>query len=105
MNDLEKTDRELREAQRAFYRSGATRGREHREGALRLLYASIKRHEGEILAALRADLGKGEFEAFSNEVGLVYREISHALPSPPLDAADSGRAGPAPPAGHRQDRT
>jgi aldehyde dehydrogenase (NAD+) len=79
MNDRKETFGELREAQRDFYRSGATRGREHREGALRLLYASIERHAGEILAALRADLGKSEFEAFSNEIGLVYREITHAL--------------------------
>ncbi len=69
----------LRERQRAFYRTGTTRRAEYREGALRILYSSIKRHEPEILAALRADLGKSEFEAFSNEIGLVYQEISHAL--------------------------
>ena len=79
MNDQAGKFRDLREAQRSFYRSGATRGRAHRDGALRLLYASIRKHEDAILAALKKDLGKSEFEAFSNEIGLVYREISHTL--------------------------
>lgn len=79
MKDDEKTFAELRETQRSFYGSGATRRREYREGALRLLYASIRKHEGAVLAALKKDLGKSEFEAFSNEIGLVYMEITHAL--------------------------
>jgi len=69
----------LRDLQRGFFRSGATRRAEYREGALKLLYSSIRRREGEILAALRADLGKSEFEAFSNEIGIVYLEINYAL--------------------------
>ncbi len=69
----------LREAQRDFYRSKATRSRGFREGALKVLYGAVRRRERDILDALRADLGKSEFEAFSNEIGIVYLEISYAL--------------------------
>lgn len=70
--------RDLREGQREFFLAGHTRSRVFREGALKLLYATIKRRETEVLEALRADLGKSETEAFSNEVGIVYLELRHA---------------------------
>lgn len=71
--------RPLREAQREFFLAGHTRPRLFRIGALKLLYRTLRQREAEILDALKADLGKSEFEAFSNEVGLVYLEITHAV--------------------------
>jgi aldehyde dehydrogenase (NAD+) len=35
--------------------------------------------EADLLQALHKDLGKGEFEAYTGEVGFVYEEIGHAL--------------------------
>lgn len=70
--------RDLRESQREFFLAGHTRSRLFREGALKLLYATIRRREREVLDALREDLGKSETEAFSNEVGIVYLELRHA---------------------------
>ncbi len=65
--------------QRAYFRSGATRSIDYRRDRLRSLKSAIESREAELLNALHADLGKGEVEAYSTEVGIVYREISHAL--------------------------
>lgn len=37
----------------------------------------IKHYEKDILKALNLDLGKSEFEAYSNEVGIVLESISY----------------------------
>jgi aldehyde dehydrogenase (NAD+) len=70
---------EIREAQRNFFRSGITLDLDFRISMLRQLLGSIHDHEHEILQALEADLGKSEFEAYSNEVGLVYTEIRYMI--------------------------
>ena len=43
------------------------------------LKATIKRHEGDLLFALAADLGKSTQEAYMSEIGLVYEEIAYYL--------------------------
>ncbi len=40
---------------------------------------AIKELEPEIIAALKKDLNKSEFEAFGSEVGFIYDELSHSL--------------------------
>ncbi|MFW5786091.1 MAG: aldehyde dehydrogenase [bacterium] len=65
--------------QREFFGSGATRDTAFRKEQLRRLKAAVASRETAILEALHADLRKSAFEAYSTEVGLVYREISHAL--------------------------
>ncbi len=50
-----------------------------RESALKKLYRAIKKHEEELLGALRTDLGKSGMEGFMCEVGLVLNEITHML--------------------------
>jgi aldehyde dehydrogenase (NAD+) len=65
--------------QRTYFRSGATRSIDFRRDQLRRLKWAIESREAELLTALHADLRKGEVEAYSTEVGIVYREISHAL--------------------------
>lgn len=67
----------LVERQREFFKSGATLSLKFRKEQLRKLYNSIKSHENEINAALRADLGKSSYEAFMCESGLALTEISY----------------------------
>ena len=76
-------DRELLvqkiEAQRAFFAAGKTRPVEARLDALRALRGAIRAMEGEINAALRADLGKSAAESYMCETGMALSEISHLL--------------------------
>lgn len=68
--------RERLEAMRAFYRSGATRPAAFRLEALARLQDCLKRREGDIAAALHADLGKTAAESYLTETGLVLGEIA-----------------------------
>ncbi len=46
---------------------------------LKKLKAIIKKYEEEIIDALYKDLGKSEFEAFTSEVGFIYRSIDYCI--------------------------
>ena len=46
---------------------------------LKKLKNSIKKYENNIINALKIDLGKPEFEAYSNEVGFVYSTIDYFI--------------------------
>jgi len=61
------------------FRKGITFPYSLRKQLLKDLYRGIQKHEESLLKALNEDLGKSEFEAFSNEIGIVYKEISHSL--------------------------
>jgi aldehyde dehydrogenase (NAD+) len=65
--------------QRAFFASGATRPYDARIDALTRLRAAIGRHEAALHAALKQDLGKPEFEAFSAETGFCRHELSDTI--------------------------
>ena len=67
------------DTQRRFFATGATLPCEYRLDALRRLKDCIKRHENDILAALKQDLGKGPQESYMCEVGLTLSEISYML--------------------------
>lgn len=69
----------LLEKQRAFYRSGATIPVRFRIAQLKKLYAAVKKHESQINAALKSDLGKNAYEGFMCETGLVLSEISYMI--------------------------
>lgn len=69
----------LLEAQKAFFQTGATLPVNFRLKQLRKLYHSIKKHEAQIVKALRKDLGKSAFESYMSEIGLVLSEISYML--------------------------
>lgn len=62
--------------QQSFFNQHQTQDIGFRIDTLKRLYATIKKYEPELLQALNADLGKNEFEAFTNEVGMALREIS-----------------------------
>lgn len=65
--------------QRRFFSSGKTRSYEFRVAQLQKLKLAIQEMEPELLEALKKDLGKAPFEAFTTEVGFVLGEIKHAL--------------------------
>lgn len=82
MHDSFQTDTtptEILETLRATVHRGRTAGLHERRELLRALYRGIQRHENSLLAALKTDLNKCETEAFSNEVGIIYAEISYTL--------------------------
>ncbi|MCD7847323.1 MAG: aldehyde dehydrogenase [Oscillospiraceae bacterium] len=65
--------------QREYFKSGKTLDVSVRISALKALKTSIQRHEGEINKALEMDLGKGAFESYMCETGMVLSELSHML--------------------------
>lgn len=67
---------EIIEDQYIFFNSNETLYIDFRIQHLKKLKQSISKHEGELLSALKTDLGKSEFEAFTNEIGLAQMEIS-----------------------------
>ena len=70
---------EIISKQEAFFASGATRSYAFRLERLKMLLQGIKIREKEILAALATDLRSDPSESFLCELGLVYRECSHAI--------------------------
>ncbi len=73
------TTQEIVQKQRKFFDEGNTLDIIHRKRVLRLLKAAIEEHKDELLAALKADLGKSETEAYMCEVGLALSEISNII--------------------------
>jgi aldehyde dehydrogenase (NAD+) len=65
-------------AQRAFFASGATRTVDFRREQLGRLADAIQAREADVLAALRADLGKPTLDAYLSEVAFTLSEIRHA---------------------------
>jgi len=73
--------------QRDYFRSGATLPVDFRIKMLKKLRSAIIAHESEITAALKADLGKGDYEAFMCEIGMVLSELSFLIRKTPKFAA------------------
>lgn len=69
----------LVQAQKKYFASGATRPVDARIAAMKKLYAAVQSHEDEICRALREDLGKGRFESYMCEVGMVLSELSYMI--------------------------
>lgn len=63
----------------ATFNSGVTKSLDWRATQLNALKAMLTEKESVFLDALKADLGKGEFEGFVSEVGFVIGEIDMAL--------------------------
>ncbi|MCW1923394.1 aldehyde dehydrogenase family protein [Luteolibacter arcticus] len=70
---------DLLQQQKSHYATGATRSFEARRDALRGLLQGLDRYEGELIAALHADLGKGAVEAYTSELFVVIGEARHAM--------------------------
>lgn len=65
--------------QKTFFDSHKTLDPKFRIIHLKKLKQSISKYEKDIIEALKADLGKGEFEAFSTEVGMVQTELTQHI--------------------------
>ena len=66
-------------SQRKFFQSGATLPISFRIETLKKLRDVIKKYEGEITEALKADLGKSASESYMCEIGMVLSEITYML--------------------------
>ncbi len=69
----------LFDKQNAFFQSGQTFPISFRIEALKKLKACIIRREDEIIAALKADLGKSDYESYMCEIGMVLSELSYLI--------------------------
>jgi aldehyde dehydrogenase (NAD+) len=67
------------DAQRAFLRRGLTREIGFRVRQLRALRSAIVQREGDILGALKRDLGRPMAESYTSEIGIVLHEIDFAV--------------------------
>ncbi|MGJ7919717.1 aldehyde dehydrogenase [Neobacillus sp. LXY-4] len=61
--------------QKAFFRTDKTKDIAFRLDALQKLRTAIKTNEKQLIEALKVDLNKSEFEAYTTEVGIILEEI------------------------------
>ncbi|PLR65958.1 aldehyde dehydrogenase family protein [Bacillus sp. UMB0893] len=61
--------------QKEYFYKGNTRNVQGRYDQLEKLYLTIKKNERAIMDALKTDLNKSEFEAYSTEIGILLEEI------------------------------
>lgn len=94
--------------QRAYFEGGNTRPLDWRRSRLEILGRILVEAESDLLAALRADLGKSPLEAYTSEIGFVLADIDYAVrhlsrwmrprryPVPPIAWPASARVDPEP---------
>ena len=70
---------ELLKVQRKFFQSGKTKEVSYRIEALLSLGNMIRSHEKELMAALKKDLNKSDFDTYITEIGIVLEEIRFTL--------------------------
>lgn len=70
---------EILKRQRGFFNTGRTLSVEFRIKMLISLHSKIKEREAEIASALKADLGKSEFESYMCEIGLALSELTYMI--------------------------
>lgn len=64
--------------QRDFFKTGKTKDVDFRIAQLKTLKQAVLEHQTAIIAALKADLNKPEFEAYATEVGVI-KETDYAI--------------------------
>lgn len=72
-------NKDIFESKKKFFQAGHTLSYDFRILQLKKLKESIVKYEADIINALRDDLNKTEFEAFTSEVGIVYSELNLAI--------------------------
>jgi len=65
--------------QKAFFQSGATRPYAFRRKQLLNLKTMLETNEKRLMQALKDDLHKSSFEAYSTEIGILIHSINHTL--------------------------
>lgn len=67
------------EKQQKYYATGITKDTSFRLRQLYRLKKIVKKHEKEVMAALKKDLNKADYEGYVSEIGLVYEEINYVM--------------------------
>ncbi|WP_412059633.1 aldehyde dehydrogenase [Metabacillus idriensis] len=75
MMTLEQSIQLIISKQKEYFYKGNTRNVQGRYDQLEKLYLTIKKNERAIMDALKTDLNKSEFEAYSTEIGILLEEI------------------------------
>ncbi len=70
---------QILQSQKEYFFTGETKSESFRLNQLEKLKAAIQRYESEIMDALKADLNKSEFESYSTEIGMLYKEIGFTM--------------------------
>lgn len=65
--------------QKDYYHSGITKSYDFRINNLKRLKSIIQKYENHIIKALKSDLNKPKFEAYTAEILMVYSEIDYAI--------------------------
>jgi len=65
-------------AQRAYFLSGKTRPVEARAQALTRLRAALVRHEADMIAAAKEDMGRADVETYFMEIAMNLEELDYA---------------------------
>lgn len=73
------TIHEIVNNQRTFFKTGKTKNVYYRIYALKKLQNEIKKSEKDILAALKKDLNKSDFEGYMTEIGMVLDELNYCI--------------------------
>lgn len=81
MGFQEKDAEKLIFEQKRYFHSGKTLDVGFRIENLKKLAEAIQKNEAELIRALKADLGKSEFEAYAAEIGFVLTDIRHTIRS------------------------
>jgi aldehyde dehydrogenase (NAD+) len=70
---------ELLKRQRDFFQTGKTKDVTYRIEALTSLGDMIRSHETDIMAALKKDLNKSDFDSYISEMGILLEEVRFTL--------------------------
>ncbi|MBT2655762.1 aldehyde dehydrogenase [Bacillus sp. ISL-18] len=65
--------------QKSFFKTEKTKSISYRLEALRKLRAAIKKNEKVLMEALRTDLNKSEFDAYTSEIGFILEELRFTM--------------------------
>lgn len=65
--------------QNYFFKGGTTNTYDFRIEQLKKLKITLQNNESDILTALSIDLKKPEYEAYTSEIGLVYKELDETI--------------------------
>lgn len=70
---------EIIENQRGYFATHQTLDVNFRKKQLLTLLSQIKKHENEIIDAIKLDLNKSEFESYATEIGIIYEELNFMI--------------------------
>lgn len=65
--------------QQDYFKTNETLDVSFRKKQLNRLFDIVKKHEEDIVTALKTDLNKSEFEAYATEIGMVYEELKFMI--------------------------